>query len=227
MFVRIDTRPRKRLPWATFGIALVAAGGFLLLESVGEEQRRSALAGFGLTAEKLAAPWSSPGLANVVDLLSATFASLAMHANWLHLLGNLIFLLIFGPPAERLLGPARLLALFLLCGALANFAGAATLGDVSAPIVGASGAVSAMVGAYLALFPRSRLGLVLPLGLFLEFVRIPTAWLIGLWAVMQALFAWIDPSFGAVAWSIHLAGFFAGILFAFASRPAIVRRQRN
>jgi len=227
MFVRIETRPRNRLPWSTVGIALLAVGGFLLMESLGDADRRSALMRFGLTPGTLAQLWTAPNARVLGDAAMAPFTSLTMHANWLHLLGNLVFLLIFGPPAERLLGHARLLVLFFLCGALANVAGALTLGESVTPIVGASGAVSSIVGAYLALFPRSHLGLVLPLGLFLEFVRIPTAWLIGVWAVMQALFAWIDPSFGRVAWSIHIAGFLAGIAFAFASRPAIARRQRN
>ncbi len=227
MFVRIETRPRNRPPWATLGIALVAVGGFLLLESLDETQRRAALIRFGVTPGILSALWSSPQVAELSRSITAAFASLAMHANWLHLLGNLVFLLIFGPPSERLLGPTRLLVLFLIGGALANVAGALTLGASAAPIVGASGAVSSIVGAYLALFPRSHLGLVLPLGLFLEFVRVPTAWLIGVWAVIQVLFAWIDPSFGRVAWSIHIAGFIAGVLFALGSRAAIARRQRN
>lgn len=227
MFVRIDTRPRKRLPWATLGIAVIAVGGFLLLESRGEQERRAALIQFGMTPDLLSALWSVHRGDVILKAIVAAFASLAMHANWLHLLGNLIFLLIFGPPSERLLGPGRLIALFLVCGALANVAGALSLGTSTAPIVGASGAVSSIVGAYLALFPRSHLGLVLPLGLFLEFVRVPTAWLIGVWAVIQVLFAWIDPSFGRVAWSIHIAGFIAGMVFALGSRAAIARRQRN
>ena len=66
----------------------------------------------------------------------------------------------------------------------------------SAPIVGSSGAVSAVVGAYLALFPRARLGLVIPLGLFLEFVRIPAPLLIGFWAGLQLLFTYVGPAFG-------------------------------
>jgi len=227
VFVRIETRPRNHLPWATVGIAVLVVGGFLLLESLDEAQRRAVLTRFGMTPGILSALWSSPQTGVFAKSITAAFASLVMHANWLHLLGNLVFLLIFGPPSERLLGPVRLLVLFLVCGALANIAGALTLGDSAAPIVGASGAVSSIVGAYIALFPRSHLGLVLPLGLFLEFVRVPTAWLIGVWAVIQVLFAWIDPSFGRVAWSIHIAGFIAGMAFAFASRRGIARRQRN
>ncbi len=227
MFVHIETRKRDQLPWATVGVAVVSVAAFGLLQALDEAATRAALVRYGMSPEMLAGIWSSPDARGAMHVLRAAFASIAMHVNWLHLLGNLVFLLIFGPPGERLLGPLRWLLLFLLCGAVANLAGAATLAGSAAPIVGASGAVSAAVGAYLALFPRSRLGLVLPLGLFLEFVRIPTAWLIGVWALMQAVFAWIDPSFGRVAWSIHLAGFLAGVVFALASRPAIARRQRN
>ncbi|HNR92969.1 MAG TPA: rhomboid family intramembrane serine protease, partial [Dokdonella sp.] len=81
--------------------------------------------------------------------------------------------------------------------------------------------------AYLALFPRARLGLVLPLGVFLEFVRIPASVLIGFWVVLQIVFTWVGPQFGAVAWWTHIAGFFIGIAFALVSKPAIARRLRN
>ena len=84
-----------------------------------------------------------------------------------------------------------------------------------------------MIGAYLALFPRARLGVVLPLGLFLEFVRAPASLLIGIWALLQVVFAYIGPAFGAVAWAAHIAGFGFGVLFALFVRAAIARRLRQ
>ncbi|MCQ7044123.1 rhomboid family intramembrane serine protease, partial [Escherichia coli] len=84
-------------------------------------------------------------------------------------------------------------------------AAALTIGAPDKVIIGASGAVSATIGAYLALFPTAKLGVVLPLGLFLEFVRAPAFLLIGAWAGLQVLFAYIGPAFGAVAWSAHIA----------------------
>jgi len=159
----------------------------------------------------------------VLRLLTALF----IHADWLHLAGNLLFLMIFGLPAERALGSWRFLALYLFGGAVANLIGALTLAGTNAPIVGSSGAVSAVVGAYLALFPRARLGLVLPLGLFLEFVRIPAPLLIGFWILLQVLFTFVGPTFGAVVWWTHIAGFLVGIMFAVMSRPSIARRLRR
>ena len=104
-----------------------------------------------------------------------------MHADWAHLLGNLVFLLIFGLPAERVMGPWRLCVLFLVGGAVANLATVLVIDTPDRLVIGASGAVSALIGTYLALFPRAHLGVVLPLGLFLEFVRAPAPLLIGIW----------------------------------------------
>ena len=87
--------------------------------------------------------------------------------------------------------------------------------------------VSALLGAYLALFPGARLGVVLPLGLFLEFVRAPAFLLIGVWAALQVVFAYIGPSFGRVAWSAHVAGFLFGIVYGLYVRAAIARRLRK
>ena len=156
-------------------------------------------------------------------LLTALF----VHADWAHLLGNLVFLLIFGLPAERVMGPWRFLALFFFGGALANLFAVLVIGAPDRLIIGASGAVSAVIGAYLALFPRARLGVVVPLGLFLEFVRAPASLLIGVWAALQIVFAYIGPAFGAVAWAAHAAGFLFGIVFAIGSRGAIARRLRR
>ena len=155
------------------------------------------------------------------------FTALFLHADWAHLLGNLVFLLIFGLPAERAMGPWRFLFLFLCGGAMANLAAVTTLGSPDQAVIGASGAVSAVIGAYLALFPGAWLGVVLPLGLFLEFVRAPAYLLIGIWAALQVVFMYIGPAFGAVAWAAHVAGFLFGVVFALAVRTGIARRLRR
>lgn len=160
---------------------------------------------------------------SLLRLISAIF----LHADWAHLLGNLMFLLIFGLPAERVMGPWRFMLLFLLGGAVANLAAVLAIATPDRLIIGASGAVSALIGAYLALFPGARLGVVVPLGLFLQFVKVPAALLIGIWALLQLVFTFIGPAFGAVAWSAHLAGFAFGGAFALLARAGIARRLRR
>jgi len=84
-----------------------------------------------------------------------------------------------------------------------------------------------VLGTYIALFPRARLGLVVPLGLYLEFVRMPAFLLIGIWVLLQLLFSYAGPSYGAVVWWTHIAGFLFGVVFALFSRDDIARRLRG
>jgi membrane associated rhomboid family serine protease len=227
MFVQLEQRRRQRQPWITIGIIAICVIVFLWLASMSPEVRAPVLRRWGTVPSSLF-DVQVPITQQLIELRAARLlTSLFIHVDWLHLTGNLLFLMIFGVPAERTLGAWRFLILFLLGGALANLVGAFTLASANAPIVGSSGAVSAVVGAYFALFPRAKLGLVLPLGLFLEFVRIPAAVLIGFWILLQLLFTFVGPAFGAVAWWTHIAGFAIGILFALIARPAIARRLRN
>jgi len=155
------------------------------------------------------------------------FTALFIHVTWLHLLSNLLFLVIFGLPGERALGSLRFLLLFVIGGVMANLIGALSLAGVRLPIIGCSGAVSAVVGTYVALFPRAKLGLVLPLGLYLEFVRVPAFLLIGIWVLLQLLFSYVGPSYGAYVWWAHIGGFLFGLVFALFSRESIARRLRG
>jgi len=159
----------------------------------------------------------------LLRLLSGIF----VHVDFPHLLGNMVFVLIFGLSAERLLGARRFLSLYLVCGAIANVTGALVYQGSDSVIVGSSGAVSAIVGAYITLFPSARLGLVIPLGLFMEWVRMPASVLIGIWILIQILFVLAGPASAALAWPVHLAGFLSGVGFALLSRPAIAKRLRN
>ena len=226
MFVRVEQRRKPHLPWATIAIIGSCVLISLWLAALPPEAHLEWLRHWGTVPAKLLD--ETPMARQLFELRALRLVTaLFIHADWLHLAGNLLFLMIFGLPAERALGSMRFLALFLVGGAIANLVGALTIASANEPIVGSSGGVSAVVGAYLALFPRARLGLVLPLGLFLEFVRIPAPLLIGFWILLQVLFTFVGPAFGAVVWWTHIAGFLIGILFALVSRPAIARRLRQ
>ena len=220
MFVTLARRQRPGLRWACpllFGLLWLA---FLWSSTRLPAARQGLLQAWGALAG---------GADSRLDLetMLRLFTALFLHAGWAHLLGNLVFLLIFGLPAEKAMGPWRLLLLFLLGGAVANLAALLLLAGPGRVIIGASGAISALIGAYLALFPRARLGVVLPLGLVLEFVRAPASLLIGIWALLQVVFAYIGPAFGMVAWGAHVAGFVFGVVFALVVRRAVERRLRG
>ncbi len=226
MFISIPTRKKPTLRWAAPLLFAVIWIAFLWSISRPDEARRTLWLDWGALATGLSHPqdwWAALRDGSVLRLFTALF----LHADWSHLLGNLVFLLIFGLPAERVLGPWRFLLLFLVGGAISNLAALYAMGSPDRVIIGASGAVSALIGTYLALFPGAKLGVVLPLGLFLEFVRAPAFLLIGIWAALQVVFAYIGPSFGMVAWSAHVAGFVFGVVYGLYVRAAIARRLRT
>lgn len=226
MFIALPARKKPPPRWATPVLFMLLWSSFVAAILLPDAQQRQLLVDWGALSGGLNHP-----AAWMVALRDGTLgrlvSALFLHADWAHLIGNLLFLLIFGLPAERVMGPWRLLGLFLLGGAAANLAAVIAIGAPDRLIIGASGAVSALIGAYLALFPGARLGVVLPLGLFLQFVRAPAALLIGVWAALQLVYTFIGPAFGAVAWSAHLAGFAFGGAFALLARHGIARRLRH
>jgi len=227
VFVQVDTRRRSRLCWATILIVVVCVVSFVVLALSSRTERITVMRHWGTVPAHLFGT-GLPILEQLTDpALLRLFTATFIHGGWLHLLSNLLFLVIFSLPAERSLGSSRFLLLFLSGGVVANLIGALSLTSVSVPIIGCSGAVSAVVGAYVTLFPRAKLGLVLPLGLFLEFVRVPAFVLIGIWALVQLLFSYAGASYGAVVWWTHIGGFLFGIVFALFSRGAIVKRLRG
>ncbi|MFT4247124.1 MAG: rhomboid family intramembrane serine protease [Pseudomonas sp.] len=226
MFVSIPSRRKPALRWAVPLLFAAIWLAFLWSISRPVAARDALWLDWGALSSGVSRPgdwWAMLQDGSVLRLFTALF----LHADWSHLLGNLVFLLIFGLPAERILGPWRLLLLFLLGGAASNLAAVVAIGTPDRVVIGASGAVSALIGTYLALFPGAKLGVVLPLGLFLEFVRVPAPLLIGAWALLQVVFAWIGPAFGMVAWSAHVAGFLFGVAYGIYVRAAIARRLRK
>ncbi|MGA0588892.1 rhomboid family intramembrane serine protease [Dyella sp. KRB-257] len=227
MFVHVENRRRRRFQWATLLLVSICVAVFVSLALMPAPQRIFLLLEWGTIPANIF-DTHLPFLPQLSDpALVRLFTALFIHVEWTHLLGNLLFLAIFGLPAERSLGSFRFLALFVLGGMASNLIGALSLAGVLRPIIGCSGAVSAVLGTYMALFPRARLGLVLPLGLYFEFVRVPAYLLIGIWVLLQFLFSYAGPSYGAVVWWTHIAGFLFGVVFGFLSRDAIARRLRK
>lgn len=227
MFVQVPSRRREKRAWWTALIVLACVIVFAWEALLPANERSASLYEFGTVPTRIASAFVGGQAIPIVRELLRLLSGIFVHVDFPHLLGNMVFVLIFGLSAERLLGARRFLSLYLICGALANLCGALFYQGSEAVIVGSSGAVSAIVGAYITLFPNARLGLVIPLGLFMEWVRMPASILIGIWMLIQVLFALAGPNLAAVAWPVHLAGFISGVLFALLSRPAIAKRLRN
>jgi membrane associated rhomboid family serine protease len=147
--------------------------------------------------------------------------SMFLHANFFHLAGNMLYLWIFGNNIEDVLGPFRFIAFYLLCGLAASLAQIVSRPGSQVPMVGASGAIAGILGAYLILFPGARIRTFLFLVVFVRIVSIPAIVVLGLWLVLQILNIGMG---GGVAWFAHVGGFLAGMALI---RPFFPRPRRT
>ena len=143
------------------------------------------------------------------------FTSMFMHGGFMHLAGNMLYLWIFGDNIEGALGHFRFILFYFLCGIAAAFTQILSAPDSAIPMIGASGAVSGVLGAYLIFYPRARIRTFVFLGIFITFLRLPAVLLLGFWILGQVISAFIsNPGSPGVAWFAHLGGFFMGMLLA-------------
>jgi membrane associated rhomboid family serine protease len=210
--VKLETPVTGGLPWATLVMSLLCIMVRLMFQLLEPLQRRVVLESMGASPRELASLLASGqwlGWAGTTPV-----SSLFLHSSWLHLLGNLAYLWVFGWAVERRIGPWLLAFVFIAGGVIAHLVLAIQLPHLDVPVIGASGAVSAVVGAYLGLFPTRQMGLYLPLGLVVEFVRVPALLVIGSWFALQLVYASPGPITGVMAFWTHLAGFTLGLIFA-------------
>jgi membrane associated rhomboid family serine protease len=205
-------------PFVTIGISLICIFAWFIYLGLSPVMQQAMIEVGGMQPSSIALLLQKD-IGSWWDISAASMATaLFIHASWLHLLGNLAYLWVFGMKVEQRLGSIGMLAVFVLGGVLANLIVAMRVPMLDTPIIGASGAVSAVVGSYLGLFPRRRIGLFLPLGLYLQFARVPALLVIGSWFTLQLLYTAIGPINAAVAWWTHLAGFALGLSFALMAR---------
>jgi membrane associated rhomboid family serine protease len=159
-----------------------------------------------------------------VTVVTAMF----MHAGWMHILGNMVFLWAFGPEIEEAMGPLRYLAFYLLSGLVASLAQIAVMPGSAVPNLGASGAIAGVLGAFLITYPRDQIRTLVLFGWFARITVIPAALLIGFWFLIQ-LFRQVgavaDVQTGGVAYMAHVGGVIFGALTSriFESFPRIAK----
>ncbi len=168
------------------------------------------------------------GLVPAVFSWVSVFTSMFVHADWLHFLGNMLYLWIFGDNVEDRVGHGRFLVFYLICGVAAAAVQTAFNPLSVVPMIGASGAIAGVLGAYLVMFPHSRVLTLIPIFIFIQLIEIPAVILLGLWFLLQivsGLGSLGGPEdTGGVAFWAHAAGFLVGlVLIWFFKRP---ERQR-
>ncbi len=200
-------RIRPYVTWTLIGLNTLVFALELALDQTGQFE----LAIFNLGVIP-AAVTATPFSGQLITL----FTSMFLHAGWTHLLGNMLYLWIFGDNIEDRMGHLRFLIFYLLGGVSAAVAQIAIDPQSNIPIIGASGAIAAVLGAYLIEYPRARVRSLLLLGYFVRIVNVPAVIVLGMWFVLQFFNGFLSLSAmtaGGVAYFAHIGGFVAGLLF--------------
>jgi len=206
-----DTIPSSRVPVVNYVLIAANLGLFFFEISLGE-RLPPFLERFAVVPARLL----GGGDLSVRELLTPVTA-MFLHGGWMHVLGNMLYLYIFGDNVEDTLGHGRYLLFYIACGA-ASFAVQIGFQPASAvPNIGASGAIAGVLGAYFLLFPRARVVTLLPLFIFFTTIEIPAVVFLGLWFLLQFLSGTVSlgrsAATGGVAWWAHVGGFVAGLVF--------------
>ena len=207
-----DDNPTEITPVVTVAIIAICVLVFLWQASLGGQGFRAVVYSLGVIPavllDKVDLP---PELASVPSSLTV-ITSMFLHGGFMHLAGNMLYLWIFGNNVEDAMGHVRFVIFYLLCG-IAAVAGQVLQNPASEiPMIGASGAISGVLGAYLLLYPHARVLVLVPFGFYTRMMRLPAGWVLGLWFVIQiASSLAANPAGGGVAWFPHIGGFLAGM----------------
>jgi membrane associated rhomboid family serine protease len=204
-----DENPTRSVAVVT--IVLIALNAAAFLYELSLPTQRSLNAFFADFALIPAAITQTPG----VEAYRSVLTSMFLHGGWLHLIFNMLFLWIFGNNIEDSVGHFKFVIFYLLCGIAAAAAQVATQPDSLVPMIGASGAVSGVLGAYLLLFPRARVLTLIPIWIFIRLVYLPAWLLLIVWFALQLLSGAATvgrQTGGGVAFWAHIGGFVAGMI---------------
>jgi membrane associated rhomboid family serine protease len=200
-----DVIPSRTTPYITVTIIILNALAWLFEISMPRENLTVFLQVWGVV----------PAAFIPVTLVSAMF----LHGSWSHVIGNMWYLWIFGDNVEDRLGHGRFIVFYLLCGVVASFGQIVLDPGSTLPMIGASGAIAGVMGAYFVLYPQSRVLTLIPLIIFWEIVELPAIMLLGFWFLMQlfsagaiAVTATTGGGSGGVAFMAHVAGFVVGMI---------------
>ncbi len=219
-----DSQPIRRFPLVNWVLISANVLVFLFEVSLGTDSLNILIQRFGMVPIRL--------LENLSTEWGTIFTSMFLHGSWLHLLSNMLALYIFGDNIEDRLGSLRYLLFYFLGGMAAAALHILTNAGSSLPTVGASGAIAAVLGAYLILYPRARVATLVPIFFFIQIIQIPAVLYLGFWFFSQLLngtaqIAANTFQSGGVAWWAHIGGFIAGIMLILLFSPPTKPKKRS
>lgn len=205
-----DLNPRTRTPYVTIGLILINVLAFFYELSLGDgiEQFFDI---FAVIPSQLLDRFGAEAF--------TPFTAMFLHGGWAHLLGNMLYLWVFGDNIEDRMGHTRFLIFYLLCGLIATAAQVYVSPNSSVPNIGASGAIAGVLGGYLLVYPLVRVSTLVPI-LFFRRIQLPAVVVLGFWFLLQLFQGWSDlggvkGDVGGVAYWAHIGGFVAGVALVF------------
>ena len=210
-----DGIPTRRIPVINYLLIIANILVFVFIWMAGSDQET-------LVYEFAMIPANfTDGAISVGDVFDI-FTSMFIHAGIAHIAGNMLYLWIFGDNVEDTMGHFKYIIFYLIGGLVASLTHLATNPGSQLPTVGASGAIAAVLGAYLVLYPRSHIATFIPIGFFLRLAMLPASIVLVLWFVMQLFSGFLSlggPDVGGTAFWAHIGGFVAGVLMGLMSKP--------
>lgn len=209
--LRDNIRP-DIIPFVTVALIAVNVGVFINELQLSPSELRHWVGQFGMVPAQISQMLRS-GLPDA-GVIASLFSSLFLHGGWLHLIGNVWFLWLFGHSVEYCLGHFRFLLFYFTCGIIANLTQFAFDPASTVPVIGASGAVSGILGAYAICFPRAKIQTLVPLFFIFTIVEIPAMLFLGVWFFYQLQGGAVSAGMAGagIAWWAHVGGFLAGVL---------------
>jgi membrane associated rhomboid family serine protease len=207
-----DTIPSATYPIVNYTLIVANVAVFFYEQSLGHAAERFIYT-YGLVPRHFAGE------------IPTLFTSMFLHGGWMHLIGNMLYLHIFGDNVEDQVGHARYLGLYFAAGAVAGITQVVTNAHSALPMVGASGAIAGVSGAYFVFFPRARIVTLVPIFVFLQVVEIPAVFFLLVWFAIQLLsgIGSLGSDVGGVAFWAHIGGFVAGMALG----PMLAMRRRQ
>ena len=209
-----DDNPTEITPIMTIGFIVACVLVFLYQVSLLPRSGEMFVYQFGAIPAVIFGQAELPEQLVALPAYGTLVSSMFLHGGWMHLIGNMLYLWIFGNNIEDVMGHVKFVVFYILCGVLAALSHAVIDQGSAVPMVGASGAISGILGAYILLYPHARVLLLIPLGFFMHTLYVPAGVVLGLWFLMQLLpgVLSIGQEGGGIAFFAHIGGFVAGIV---------------
>ncbi len=206
-----DDNPTRRASFITWAVIVACVLVFLWQASLAPLAGQAAALALGVIPAVLFGYAEVPAEIALVPGWASIFTSMFLHGGWMHLAGNMLFLWIFGNNVEDSMGHGRFIVFYLLCGTAAALAQSLVAPMSTIPMVGASGAIAGVLGAYLLLHPKANVRVLVVILLYVRLLNVPAVIVLGLWFVTQLFSGWMTAAAqGGVAFWAHVGGFVAG-----------------